>query len=250
MTTNQTALPAVLDSAREKWEITCQNLNEIAPLHDIWDRSNSDWSLENVILTMNGTTSLRKLRQISAEVEFRSMAMSEAKFSLLRKQAEITESQRRLVEETLTPFDRTILELSIAQSEEQTGMTLRKFHGAMKDVAALKRCYDNLVAQHGGVPTAEESEAEAHFSALVRALLQSLRDMRQGGTILNGNQEFLEQCGVNPSFAFVELMSFIEAEREHKYAGTAELTAFVHGLADKLVLMSRGSKNIRPETSI
>jgi hypothetical protein len=228
-------LPAVLDSVQEKWEITCQNLAEIAPLHDLWDRSNSNWSLEHLTLTMGGSTPLRKLRQISAEVEFRSLAMSEAKFDLLRKQAEIAEYRSRLADVEEGSFDHKMQSLDIAQREEQTEITIRKFNGAMKDVAELKRCYDSIIAQRGGVPTAEEIEAEAHFGALVRALLQSLRDMRQGGTILNGNQEYLEQCGVNPSTAFKELSAYLEVERQNKFNGTKELTDFVYALAETLI---------------
>lgn len=228
-------LPAVGSDMQALWQETQQSLAVIGPLHSVWDRSNSNWALKNLTLSMGGHTVIRQLRQISAEVEHRSMAMSEAKFGLLRKQAEVEEGRRRLAEDTLTTFERTMIELDIAQKEEQAELTLRKFSGAMKDVAALKRCYDELVAQNGGVPSAEEAESEAHFSSLVRALLQSLRDMRQGGVILWGNQEFLEQCGVNPTTAFNELKPFIEAEQKHRFGGTKELMEFVYALAEALI---------------
>jgi hypothetical protein len=85
------------------------------------------------------------------------------------------------------------------------------------------------------------------------ALLQSLRDMRQGGAILCGNQEFLEQCGVNPTTAFNELKPFIEAEHKHRFGGTKELMEFVYTLAESLIergatpsLMSRRTADIIP----
>ena len=228
-------LPAVPSDVTEQWEIARKNMAEISPLHNIWDRSNSNWSLEHLTLTMGGQTVMRRLRQVSAEIEHRALAMSEAKFNLLRKQAELAEWKRILTEKTLTPFKRAMLEINIAQHEEQMDVILRKFNGAMKDVAALKRCYDELTTQRGGVPSAEDVEAEAHFDALVRALLQSLRDIRQSGVILSKNQEYLEQCGVNPSRVFAELEQFIALERRENYSSTKELLEFVYTLSGKLI---------------
>ena len=226
------------------WEEAKNSLVEMSPLHDLWNRSNTDWALENITISMGGATPIRKLRQISAEVEHRSLAMEGAKYSILRKNAEIKEFKRRLKEDVLTSFEREMIEIDIAEKEGQITATVRKFSGAIKDVTQLKRCYDEIVSANG-IPTNEEIEKEAHRSSLIRALMQSIRDLRQSRIISAGNQEFLEQCGVNPTTVFVRLVGFIKEEHDNMYTGTDELTSFVFSLADDLISTEKNMGDLK-----
>jgi hypothetical protein len=197
------------DDLQARWEITTKTLNELAPLHDIWDRQNSDWTLNN--LTIPQAPPMRQIRQISAEIEHRSMALSEAKFSLLRKDLENKEGMRRLAEDELTPYERSIIELDISKRNEEIAFTLRKVSGAMRDVTTLQSAYDRISSQHG-VPSLTRANEEEHEAAIYRAIRQSIRDVRQSGHIGAGNQEYLEQCGVNPSHALIEIRGYVTSE--------------------------------------
>jgi S-adenosylmethionine synthetase len=216
-----------------RWNTTLETLDKTAHLHDIWDRSNSEWSLTNLTLKMGAHTPLRQLRQISAELERREMALSEAKFSILRKQAEIEAFQVRVQDETLSTLELTMLRLDIAERHEQISFTLRKFSGAMKDVATLKAAYDALIEVHG-LPTIEEIEAEERHSYLVRAIIQSLRDIRQTGTVNGGNQELFEQCGISPCFAMRALKQFAGIEGKYETSNVALIYDFANDFAKEL----------------
>jgi hypothetical protein len=173
------------------------------------------------------------MRAISAELEGRRHAIMEAKHNLLRINVTIEENEHKLSEE-VNDFERRRLQIAISEDRERTSIILRKFEGAMRDIADLDRMYDLLVSELGDV-SIENVERAERYSHIHRAIIQSIRSVRQFGVIDTGNQEYLEQCGVNPSYAAAIISEFLRAEKENRYKGVNEINTFVNEFAESVI---------------
>jgi hypothetical protein len=217
----------------QKWSDTNAVLQRVDHLNAVWCRSRTRWSLGNIVLTMGGSAPVRRMRQISAEIESRKAALTEAKYALMRLQAEADQAAHFL--DTEKDQDRArLLEIEIAEKEDRIAAILRKFDGAMRDVVDLGTLYDELVKETGLI-TEDAIEAKEHEGHLHRAITQSIRDMRQSNTISYGNQEYLEQCGANPSACLAIIREYVSKEASLGKNWKLAHDAFVDGLIAEIL---------------
>jgi hypothetical protein len=217
----------------KKWSDTNAVLQRVDHLNAVWCRSRTRWSLGNIVLTMGGSAPVRRMRQISAEIESRKAALTEAKYALLRLQVEADQALHLLDIEKDQDQAR-LLEIEIAEKEDRIAAILRKFDGAMRDVVDLGTLYDGLVKETGLI-TEDAIEAKEHEGHLHRAITQSIRDMRQSNVISYGNQEYLEQCGANPSACIAVIREYVAKEAPLGKAWKAAHEAFVAGLINEIL---------------
>jgi len=197
-------LPARVEKDTElmsAWIDTRSVIERTAHLPGIWCRSRTRWSLDNITLNLGGMSPWKRLRQVAAEIEAKEAALSEAKWRLLRLDAEIA-SLKNGGEIT------ELMRIEIGEKEELIARILVKFKGALRDIVDLGHAYDELSAQVG-VVTVESVERHEHEAHLDRAVRQSIRDVRQFGVITAGNQEYLEHCGINPQWIKSEVVAFV-----------------------------------------
>jgi len=201
-----------------------QALEKTQHLQSKFNHSNSQFAWKHLILSSLSPS--RNLRQIAAEITRKDDALFEAKWrcakraqriSLLSKQTDITECQK----------------LDLQHKQEKQIREIVHIEGAMKDILTLEALYNDIVEQNGLITEADFEAAES-VSHISRALLQSIREIRQSGTVGTGNQEYLEQIGLNPGKVILELRRYIEVEiKADDWSGTG-LNEFVIELAQKL----------------
>ncbi len=213
-----------------------QALARTEPLQGIFNHSHSQWTWRHLVLSY--LSSSRNLRQIIAELAKKRDALWEAKWRCIERNQDIKELTAQLEDEvkqvTTGEFERTRLEIALQKKREEQEMSIKRIEGAMKDVLTLTKFYDDLCEKYN-IKTEEDFEKQESFSHLCRALTQAIRDIRQSGRISTGNQEYLEQIGINPSKVFSKLLSHIEREMASEEWGTETLHVFVTDLATKLV---------------
>lgn len=181
----------------------CETLKRAAKTMQVWTRSHSNFTWRTQ--TIGGEYSLtRQLRQVAAQLRNRRMAMVENKhkYQLSRQRARVLREQAENTAESEVERKKYLL-LQAAEQEEKADLVYEPYVGACKDVEELGALHDNLVeqikAKHGGRFDEEVFELEESEYWVRRAFSQSLRDIRQSGTITKGEQELLEQIGLNPS---------------------------------------------------
>jgi hypothetical protein len=218
-----------------EWQATSTTLAETRYLSELWAKSKTPWFMENV--TISWPSDIMNLRYVAAQLESRRGALREAKYSLLNKQLEVDEAKAALereVQDTLTSDHQARRYLIlIAQKEEEIEETLVKFRGAMEEVATYKQLHDELVARLG-VLTQERINEMDHRAQLLRALIQSVRSVRQSSRIDAGNQEYLEQCGCNPDWAFQQIVQYLSSQTGAAFS-TQALNEFINKLADEVI---------------
>ena len=193
----------------------------------IWDRSRSQWMLKH--LTCSQADGWMRLRQISAEMTSKRLALNAAKFSYLKNNAEIEVKREEM--DTASPANYRLLEIEIMELESQTQEVLVKVEGALKEVQTLSEMHDSL-KEHLGEINEEEFEKAQTKAHIKRAMQQATREVRECGRIKTGNQEYLEQSGVSPTYALKEIQKFLK--QEEQATNTTMLYDFLEQVATNL----------------
>ena len=205
-------------------------LAELEPLGKIWNHSHSQWMWRH--LNLSSFSPIKNLRQISAEISRKKSALIEVKFSYYRKQISL-EKINQLLDESEEGLERTELQVDKAEIESGMAGTRLAIEGALKDVLTLHDLYLQIKEQTGEI-TEADAEAVESLTHLQRSIQQCLRDIRQFGSITKGEQEYLEQIGVNPSKMQHTLQAYLEEEERSDWS-TAGLAKFVQELSDELI---------------
>ena len=188
----------------------------------IWDRSRSQWMLK--FLTCSNADGWLRLRQISAEMNRKRTALSGAKFGYMKKLTEAKIKRDEMLEEK-NENKKLLLEIEAAE-------TLVKVEGALKEVETLAQMHDELKERLGDI-TEEEFEKCQTKAHIKRAVMQSVRDVKEKGSIGVGNAEYLEQSGISTSAMQKEILAFIEHESKSGIGDTSMLHQFLDAVADK-----------------
>lgn len=206
-------------------------------LQRVFSRNHSEWTRRHVNLDYYDPW--HNMRQISAELSSRRNALQEAKWRHVKNEIKVKEYKKRM--DLLADDDELEkLKLQVKIAELQEGMVSGMAHieGAMKDVLALEDLYEQLKKQISDFNEAdyEHMNARAH---LRQAISQSLRDIRQYGSITKGEQELLEQIGVNPGKVQELLRKYVEDERVAEDYSVSGLKDFIERLSDELLPVAK-----------
>ena len=204
-------------------------VNKVKYTERIWDRSRSQFMLKH--LTCSQADDWTRLRQVSAEMASKRMALNEAKFGYMEAVAK-TKIKRAKIENEDDPLKRELLEIQVARMESGNAELLVKVEGALKEIETLGQMHDQLKASIGDI-TEEEFEKAQVQSHIKRAMTQSIREVREKGVIGCGNQEYLEQVGVSVSSAKKEILDFLALEQSSGVANTSLLHSFVDDFAKR-----------------
>jgi hypothetical protein len=195
----------------------------------IWDRSRSQWMLK--FLTCSNADGWLRIRQISAEMNRKRMALQEAKFGYMKKLTEAKIKRDDMVEEE-NENKKLLLEIEAAEKESQAAETLVKVEGALKEVETLAQMHDDLKERLGDVNEEEfeKAQTKAHIK---RAVMQSVREVKECGKIKCGNAEYLEQIGLSTTSILKDIFIFLEEESQAGVINSSMLHQFLDATADK-----------------
>ena len=194
----------------------------------IWDRSRSQFMIK--FLTCSQADGWTRLRQVSAEMTRKRQALSEAKFGYMESQVKVKMKKRKFEEET-DPLKAELLQIQAAKLESQNAEILVKVEGALKEIETLSEMHDQIKETLGDI-TEEEFEKAQIQSHIKRAMMQSIREIRERGNIGCGNQEYLEQVGVCVTTAQAEIRMYLGTEAQSG-GSTEMLHNFVDAFANK-----------------
>jgi hypothetical protein len=206
-----------------------ENTNE---LQNIWNRSHSQWDWKHINLSYHGD--MKNVRQIAAEMSRKKMALDEAKWRQLKNEVKLRKLEEKLASGTADKWKEIDIKIQIGQAKEGNAQGMAYIEGAMKDVLALNELYEEMKDRFEGFTEAdfEKQESKSH---LKRSLVQCIRDVRQQGAITKGEQEYLEQIGVNPTKMQARIRQYVAEEEASADWSTTALHEFVSGVVDELI---------------
>lgn len=209
-----------------------QALVNTSELQSIWNRSHSQWDWKHLNLHYHGD--FKNVRQISAEINRKKSALNEAKWKHVRSEVEVQKIQEQLLNDDLDHWERVELQIDLAEKQEGLAEGTVYIEGAMKDILALNDLYQEYQSKFDGF-TEEDFELEESKSHLKRSLVQCIRDVRQSGSITKGEQEYLEQIGVNPSKMQMRIREYVQDEASADNWDASLLHEFVNNVTDELI---------------
>lgn len=213
----------------EKVDVAIQNTNE---LHNIWNHSHTQWMWKHLNLSWHAP--LKNMRQISAEISRKKGALNEAKWKHVQNEVKIKKIEEELSKPELLDYWREVdLKIKLAQLQEGLAEGSTHIEGAMKDILALNELFEQLKSKVSSF-SEEDVEKEETKTHLKRSIVQCIRDIRQGGSITKGEQEYLEQIGVNPMKMQNILREYVKAEAEANTWDVSGLYEFVDGVVEEL----------------
>lgn len=206
-----------------------ENTNE---LQNIWNRSHSQWDWKHLNLHYHGD--FKNVRQLAAEINRKKQALDEAKWKHVKNEISIKKIEEKLQDENLDYWTEIDYQIKLAQKREGMATGMVYIEGAMKDILALNDLYEQMKEKFDGF-TEDDFEREESKSHLKRSVVQCIRDVRQTGAITKGEQEYLEQIGVNPSKMLLLIREYINKEEMKTDWSVTGLHKFVADLVDELI---------------
>jgi len=185
-------------------------------------------------LNLSWLSPMKNMRQISAEISRKKGALNEAKWKHVQNEIKIKKIEEELRNPELLDYWREVdLKVKLAQLQEGLAESSTAIEGAMKDLLALNELYEQLKEKVSDF-SEEDVEAEETRSHLKRSIVQCIRDIRQGGSITKGEQEYLEQIGVNPTKMQNVLRNYVKSEAEQDSWDVSGLYTFVDEIVEEL----------------
>ena len=207
-----------------------ERLPEIDRATRAFDRQNSQTTINMMTLTMlNGHSPMRMLRQITAEVEKRKLALSESQVKHAELRQEIMELEDR---------NDAVSEAKLRHARHATIQMENKINGSIKDIATMIDAYDNIKANHGIEEWDEATfEAEEKRHHVRRGFELMYRNLMDGSRASTATIEYMTQYGVHPQVGLTEVSGYIQhtANRiaNHDLPHSNDLEDFLDQMADK-----------------
>ena len=208
-------------------------LKNVGELQNIWNHSHSQWTWKHINFSYHSP--IKNMRQISAELARKKSALNEAKWRQVKNEAKIRKIEEELTSpDTLDYWREVDLKIKLAELKEGAVEGITYIEGAMKDVLALQEIFEDLKDRVNGF-SEHDFEQQESISHLKRSIVQCVRDVRQSGVISKGEQEYVEQIGVNPSKLQRIIQQYVKSEAEQDSWDSSGLFEFVDGLTTELV---------------
>lgn len=211
-------------------------LQNVSELQTIWNHSHTQWTWRHINLSW--LSPYNNMRQIAAEIQNKKTALNEAKWRRIDLEIDIREMEDKLNKglenNSLDYWEEVKLKVKLAKAKEGLHDGITYIEGAMKDILSLSEFYEQLKSKLSSFSEAdyEKEETKNH---LKRALVQCIRDVRMTGCISKGEQEYIEQIGVNPTKLQSLLREYVVRENKEESWDVSGLYDFVNNLTDELV---------------
>ena len=218
-------------SLAENTQLVDHAIENSRELQNIWNHSHSQWDWKHINLSYHSP--YKNMRQIAAEINNKKNALNDAKWRQVKNEVKIRKIEEKLEKGDLNYWKEVDLKIKLTQFKEGMAEGMLYIEGAMKDILALNELYEQLKAKVSDFSEAdyEKEESKNH---LKRSIVQCIRDVRQGGSITKGEQEYLEQIGVNPGKMQLLIRQYLQKEMEDSWS-TKGLQVFVDEIVDDLI---------------
>lgn len=207
-------------------------LENTKDLQNIWNRSHSEWTWKHINLSYHSPQ--KNMRQIAAEITSKKNALNDAKWRQVKNEIKIRKLEEKLSNSNIEYWEEVEGKVKLAQLREGIVEGSLYIEGAMKDVLALNSLYEQLKKQLSEF-SEYDIEKEESKSHLKRSLVQCIRDVRQYGSITKGEQEYMEQIGVNPGKIQQMIRQYVAEEASSEDWSTEGLHDFVDHVVSNLI---------------
>lgn len=218
-------------SLAENTQLVDKAIENSRELQNIWNHSHSQWDWKH--LNLHYHSPYKNMRQIGAEITSKKNALNDAKWRQIKNEVKIRQIEEKLEQGNLDYWKEVKLKIKLTQQKEAMAEGMLYIEGAMKDLLALNDLYEQLKSKVSDF-SENDFELEESKNHLKRSIVQCIRDVRQSGSITKGEQEYLEQIGVNPGKMQLLIRQYLQKEIEDSWS-TKGLQDFVSDIVNDLI---------------
>lgn len=196
-----------------------------------FSKQNSQTTASLMTLNMVDHGPFRIIRQIMAQVEKKRAALKEVMYKHAENELRWHEINDELKEE-LDDHKRARLHLERQKLEADAADSTNHIEAALKEIAAYKRRYEEIL-KNNDIPEEwseedfEAAEIEHHIKSIFR---NAIRDRLQGGNNM-GTMEYMEQFGINPAIGYGHVVKYLQSLNEE--SDINDLYEFLDAMYDK-----------------
>lgn len=200
--------------------VTSEKMNEIteflgtthADMLNNFSKSQSNFM--DSMFVFHAQTAIRNLRQISAEIEKKKMALAENQFRLKKKDIKIKRKYEKLTKlmdnKNSDPLDIELLEIQIAELIYGKQQAVTYIEASLKTILNMKQQYEGILENKGITDVTEvDFEREEEEYHIKQACHQAFEDIVGTGRISVGNNKYLLQQGIMPNLVHDTLVKFL-----------------------------------------
>lgn len=229
-------------SLQENSKDVDEALSNVGELEDIWNHAHTQWAWKHINFSWHSP--MQNMRQISAEIAAKKNALNAAKWDYVQTEIKLRKLQEELEKpEELTYWEEIEKKVELAKTQESLADGSKYIEGAMKDVLAINKLYEQLKSRLNDF-NEYDVELEESKSHLKRSLVQCIRDVRQCNFITKGEQEYMEQIGVNPMKIQKLIREYVASEEQAEDWGVSQLHDFVDQVTDELIGLHQVDKKV------
>jgi len=185
-------------------------LTELKDVKDsffIFNHSHTNFMWEKYNLNHVGL--MRNFRQLSAELQGKYRALMENYFKYAKSHLDYKEmllKKNKLEKKKGIEYTRFMIEFK--EKEWQLADSKIVMKGAIKDFTELHKLYTEMQKETGKYSEQDVEKLEARYW-IRRLAMQSMRDIITTGRIGQGNQEAVENIGINPLMLEKQIIDFL-----------------------------------------
>ena len=163
-----------------------------------FSKSQSNWM--DSLLVFNAGTDVRNLRQISAEIEKKKMALVESQFNMRKKDIELRMKYEEFEDDTKTHLEKEMIGIEIEEMIHARNQGRSYIEAALKTILCMKQQFETIMENKGIESITElDFEKEEEEYHIKKACHQAFEDIVASGRVSVGNNRFLLQIGIMPN---------------------------------------------------
>jgi len=181
-------------------------LHEVKDSFFIFNHSHTNFMWQKYNLNHLGV--MRNMRQLSAELQAKYRALMENYFKYAKNYIAYKEmlEKRKTIKKEGLEYNKFMIEFK--EKEWQLADSKIMMKGAIKDFNTLHKLYIEIKKDIAGYTEADVERLESRYW-IRRLTVQAMRDILATGRIGQGNQEAIENIGINPLVLEKEIVGFI-----------------------------------------
>lgn len=184
----------------QRKEISTFLANEHENMLNNFSKSQSNFM--DTLMVFNAQTPIRNLRQISAEIEKKKMALAENGFRLRKEKIELQKliNEYNAMPDDADELDRDLLIVEIEEKKYGIQQAKTYVEASLKTILNQKQQFETIMENKGVSDITElDFEAEEEEYHIKQALHQAFEDIVATGRISVGNNKYLLQIGLMPN---------------------------------------------------
>lgn len=171
--------------------------------------SKSQSNYMDTMLVFNAGTDIRNLRQISAEIEKKKMALAESQFKIRKKEIELRQKFQEMEVET-DPLKKELMGIEIEEMIHTRNQSRSYIEAALKTILCMKQQFEQIMESKGITEITElDFEREEEEYHIKKSCHQAFEDIIACGRVSVGNNKYLLQIGIMPNLVHDYWIKFL-----------------------------------------